>query len=443
MQPDKTLNMTEAWQQCGRNPRKRSLSFGCSRAPEGSSESNNSSAAGRSTTSESAIAIGDSARSSSVRQYVRSKTPRLRWTPDLHECFIRAVERLGGQDRATPKLVLQQMNVKGLTIAHVKSHLQMYRSMKSDEDADYNYSQLQQKGDHKSLPDATLLHPPWITFQQTRNYDKLNQKESSYSQNFLKLFRRPTQLSSDLRSSIRMDDTMPSWFEAKQSNRSSDGLLQHMINTAERNRNGSSQEHDGFLQNHPTVLGQSGPNAFDRFLARDNILALPVAKLKDVNQTKSAPNSCSTLIQFDQVLRSSISPTEEQTVSAESVTWPVNYPEYGTFNFLRDQRVNFEHLNDRHIANQQAMSRKGPGSMLAHEVCVQDHCTMQSAQKQIERKLSLSLAPNSNSNAAAWQNCLKLSPENQEFASIEISRDLEHHAPKAISLELTMSIGDA
>lgn len=36
--------------------------------------------------------------SGSVRQYVRSKTPRLRWTPDLHLCFVHAVERLGGQD---------------------------------------------------------------------------------------------------------------------------------------------------------------------------------------------------------------------------------------------------------------------------------------------------------------------------------------------------------
>jgi len=34
----------------------------------------------------------------SVRQYNRSKTPRLRWTPDLHLCFVHAVERLGGQD---------------------------------------------------------------------------------------------------------------------------------------------------------------------------------------------------------------------------------------------------------------------------------------------------------------------------------------------------------
>ncbi|KAK1298512.1 putative Myb family transcription factor [Acorus calamus] len=69
---------------------------------------------------------------SAVRQYCRSKMPRLRWNPDLHLSFVHAVERLGGQDRATPKLVLQLMNVRGLSIAHVKSHLQMYRSKKLD-----------------------------------------------------------------------------------------------------------------------------------------------------------------------------------------------------------------------------------------------------------------------------------------------------------------------
>ena len=43
---------------------------------------------------------------SSVRPYVRSKNPRLRWTPELHLCFLRAVDRLGGQDRKQPPVHL-------------------------------------------------------------------------------------------------------------------------------------------------------------------------------------------------------------------------------------------------------------------------------------------------------------------------------------------------
>jgi hypothetical protein len=37
-------------------------------------------------------------KSAVVRPYVRSKMPRLRWTPELHHCFVHAVERLGGED---------------------------------------------------------------------------------------------------------------------------------------------------------------------------------------------------------------------------------------------------------------------------------------------------------------------------------------------------------
>ncbi|XP_049361247.1 uncharacterized protein LOC125825998 [Solanum verrucosum] len=76
---------------------------------------------------------GDYESNKRVRQYVRSKLPRLRWTPELHLSFVSAIDRLGGQERATPKLVLQMMNVRGLSIAHVKSHLQMYRSKKLGE----------------------------------------------------------------------------------------------------------------------------------------------------------------------------------------------------------------------------------------------------------------------------------------------------------------------
>ncbi|XP_048141365.1 uncharacterized protein LOC115742891 [Rhodamnia argentea] len=74
-----------------------------------------------------------SQRLSGVRPYARSRRPRLRWTPDLHECFMHAVEQLGGEDTATPKMVLEMMGVKGLTITHVKSHLQMYRSVKHEQ----------------------------------------------------------------------------------------------------------------------------------------------------------------------------------------------------------------------------------------------------------------------------------------------------------------------
>lgn len=59
----------------------------------------------------------------------------MRWTTTLHARFVHAVELLGGHERATPKSVLELMDVKDLTLAHVKSHLQMYRTVKTTDRA--------------------------------------------------------------------------------------------------------------------------------------------------------------------------------------------------------------------------------------------------------------------------------------------------------------------
>ncbi|KAI3731550.1 hypothetical protein L1987_62739 [Smallanthus sonchifolius] len=53
--------------------------------------------------------------------------PGLKWTPELHKRFVDAVTQLGGPEKATPKSLMRVMSIHGLTLYHLKSHLQKYR----------------------------------------------------------------------------------------------------------------------------------------------------------------------------------------------------------------------------------------------------------------------------------------------------------------------------
>ncbi|KAK9095725.1 hypothetical protein Sjap_021222 [Stephania japonica] len=94
--------------------------------------------------------MGPSSEGNNLNSSLASRQ-RLRWTNELHQRFVDAVAQLGGPDRATPKGVLKVMGVQGLTIYHVKSHLQKYRLAKFIPDSSSDGKRMDQKESDESL----------------------------------------------------------------------------------------------------------------------------------------------------------------------------------------------------------------------------------------------------------------------------------------------------
>lgn len=59
------------------------------------------------------------------------KKERFCWTPERHSAFVSVVARLGGADKATAKQIRDRMQIPGLNLDIIKSHLQAYRYKQS------------------------------------------------------------------------------------------------------------------------------------------------------------------------------------------------------------------------------------------------------------------------------------------------------------------------
>ncbi|URD96316.1 Myb-like DNA-binding domain containing protein [Musa troglodytarum] len=89
-----------------------------------------------------------------------NRKARLRWTPELHFKFVAAVLELGGATDAKPTAIIQameRMGVCGLTLNHIKSHLQKYRTAYYQQHKDEGREKADFGQQHEFMKNGTLF----------------------------------------------------------------------------------------------------------------------------------------------------------------------------------------------------------------------------------------------------------------------------------------------
>ncbi|CAL5068842.1 unnamed protein product [Urochloa decumbens] len=111
---------------------------------------------------------------------------RRRWTTEMHDRFIDAVNQLGGCENAKPKAIVDIMNIEGLTREQVKSHLQKYKKAQVR-----HHSSEEMMMSNEAIPSDVQRHIQEFALQvQIEFQKKLHEMVERTRHDLLKIHRR-------------------------------------------------------------------------------------------------------------------------------------------------------------------------------------------------------------------------------------------------------------